>query len=110
MSSLLQRLFGFDRPMGPTLVKLVYWIGLVAIAGLALGALLTGVGATLAGNLGAGAVQIVAAPAVGAAAIIYWRFACELFLLKYLTYERLGEVRDLLRIAVGAPDPDHPQF
>lgn len=110
MSSLLQRIFGFERPMGPMLVKLVYWVGLVAIAGLAFGALLTGIGALMSGNLGAGAVQIIAAPAVGAAALIYWRFACELFLLKYLTYERLGEVRDLMRVAVGAPDPNHPQF
>ncbi len=110
MSSLLQRILGFERPMGPTLVKLVYWIGLVIIAGLALGALLTGIGALLAGNLGAGAVQIVAAPAVGAAALIYWRFVCELFLLGFLTYDRLGEVRDLMRLAVGAPDPNHPQF
>lgn len=110
MISLLQRLLGFERPLGPTLVKFVYWIGLVVIAGATLGAFLTGLGALFAGNLAVGGVQMVAAPAVGAAVLIYWRFACELFLLGFLTYERLGEVRDLMRIAVGAPDPNHPEF
>jgi hypothetical protein len=44
---------------------------------------------------------------------IYWRFLCELFMLAFLAYNRLGEVRDLMRIAAGqtsAPDPDHPAF
>jgi hypothetical protein len=34
-------------------------------------------------------------------------------MLAFRAYERLGEVRDSLRIATGqasAPDPDHPEF
>jgi hypothetical protein len=34
-------------------------------------------------------------------------------MLAFLAFERLGQVRDSLRIATGeasAPDPNHPQF
>ena len=46
-------------------------------------------------------MQLLAVPAVAAVALVYWRFLCELFMLAFLAYERLGEVRDLMRIAAG---------
>jgi hypothetical protein len=51
-------------------------------------------------------------PAVAAVAFVYWRFLCELFMLAFLAYDRLTEVRDLMRIAAGqAPaTDDHPAF
>jgi hypothetical protein len=55
-----------------------------------------------AGNFGSGLMQLLAAPAVGAVVLVYWRFLCELFMLAFLAYERLGEVRDRL--------PDYSQF
>jgi hypothetical protein len=54
-------------------------------------------------------MQLLAVPAVSAVAFVYWRFLCELFMLAFLAYERLGEVRDALTGAT-APDPNHPQF
>lgn len=110
MASIVQRLLGFDRLIGPHLVKLVYYVGLAAIAASAGLAFVTGLQAVLAGNLSQGLTHLIAAPAVGAAALIYWRFLCELFMLAFQAFDRLGEVRDLLRTAVGAPDPDHPEF
>jgi hypothetical protein len=58
-------------------------------------------------------MQLLAVPAVAAVVLVYWRFVCELFMLAFLAYERLGEVRNSLRIATGeasAPDPNHPAF
>lgn len=113
MGSLLQRFLSFDRLIGPRLVKIVYFFGAAVIAMGIVGTLLTAVFSIAGGNLGAGAMQVLAAPAVGAVALVYWRFLCELFMLAFLAYERLGEVRDLMRIAAGqAPpvDPDHPAF
>jgi uncharacterized membrane protein len=110
MTFLLQRVLGFERLIGPTLVKLVYWVGLAAIV-IACGlGLMAGLGALFSGNLGEGFVRLLATPVVAAATLIGWRFACELFMLSFLAFERLGEVRDLMRRATGAPDPNHPQF
>jgi len=114
MQSIIQRFLGFDRLLGPVLVRLVYYVGAAAIVVMTGFTLLMGLMAIFAGNVGGGAMQIVAGPAVGAVAFVYWRFLCELFMLAFLAYERLGEVRDLMRIGVGqapaAPDPNHPAF
>ncbi len=102
MQAILQRFLGFDRMLGPALVKLVYYVGAAMIIGFAAFALVTGVMAMLAGSFGAGLMYLIAAPAVGAVALVYWRFVCELFMLAFLSYERLGEIRDRL--------PDYSQF
>ena len=39
-------------------------------------------------------MQLIAVPAVAAVGLVYWRFLCELFMLAFLAYERLGQVRD----------------
>lgn len=102
MGSILQRFIGFDRLLGPTLVKLVYYFGAALILGVTALFMLMGLMSVFSGNLGQGAMQLIAAPAVGTVAFIYWRFVCELFMLAFLAYERLGEVRDRL--------PDYSQF
>lgn len=108
MNSLVRRFIGFDSLVGPVLVKIVYYVGLASIILIVLGALLTAILAVVGGNLGAAIMQFIAVPAVGAVAIVYWRFMCELFMLAFLAYERLGEIRTLLGGA--KPDPNHPQF
>ncbi len=112
MQSMFKRFFGFDRLLGPTLVRLVYYFGAAIIVVLAGFNMLLAFMSIFAGNLGGGGMRLIATPAVAAVAFIYWRFACELFMLAFLSYERLGEVRDLMRIAAGQspPQPDHPEF
>lgn len=113
MQSILQRFLGFDRLLGPVLVKLVYYFGAAIIVIVAVGALLTALFSLAGGNFGLGFMQLLAVPAVAAVALVYWRFLCELFMLAFLAYERMGEIRDSLRIATGeaaAPDPNHPAF
>ena len=115
MQSIVQRFLGFDRLLGPVLVKLVYYFGAAAIVLVAAMGLVMAVLSIVGGNFSAGAMQLLATPAVGAVALVYWRFLCELFMLAFLAYERLGEVRDSLRIAAGQatpsePDPNHPAF
>lgn len=112
MQSILRRFLGFDRLMGPALVRLVYYFGAAVILVMAGVNMILALMAIITGNIGSGAMQMIATPAVGAVAFIYWRFLCELFMVAFLAYERLGEVRDLMRIAAGqpAPDPTHPAF
>lgn len=113
MQSIVQRFFGFDRLLGPVLVKIVYYVGAAGIVMIAGVGLLTGILALAGGNLGQALMQIVAVPVVGAVGLVYWRFLCELFMLAFLAYERLGQVRDAIVNATGgasAPDPNHPTF
>jgi hypothetical protein len=118
MGSLLQRFLSFDRLIGPRLVKIVYYFGAAMIVLAMLGGLLAALFAIVGGNFGLGLMQLLAVPAVSAVGLVYWRFLCELFMLAFLAYERLGEMRDTLRIAAGqaaaAPaedaGPSHPQF
>jgi hypothetical protein len=102
MHSILQRFLSFDQMIGPALVKIVYYFGAAVIVLMTAFGLIMALMALAAGNLSAGIMQALAAPAVGAVVLVYWRFLCELFMLAFLAYERLGEIRDRL--------PDYSQF
>jgi len=102
MFSLVQRFLSFDQLLGPALVRIVYYVaaaGIVLMAGVWM---FMGLMAVVAGNFGSGLVLLLGAPTVGAVALVYWRFLCELFMLAFLAYERMGEIRDRL--------PDYSQF
>jgi hypothetical protein len=110
MQSIVGRFLGFDKLIGPVLVKIVYYVGAVGIALAVISGVLAAVMAVVAGNVGAAAMLLIAWPVVGAVGLVYWRFICELFMLAFLAYDRMGEIKSLLSIATGAPDPNHPQF
>ncbi|MBX3430237.1 MAG: DUF4282 domain-containing protein [Hyphomonadaceae bacterium] len=115
MLSFFQRFLSFDRLIGPMLVRLVYYVGLAVITFGAIGVLFAALMSIFTGNFPQGIVQLIMAPLVAAVGLLYWRFVCELFMLAFRGYERLGQVRDLMRIAAGqAPpseaDPNHPSF
>ncbi|MEZ5970198.1 MAG: DUF4282 domain-containing protein [Hyphomonadaceae bacterium] len=114
MLSFFQRFLTFDRLIGPMLVRLVYYVGLAVITFGAIGVLFAALMSIFTGNFPQGIVQLIMAPLVAAVGLLYWRFVCELFMLAFRGYERLGQVRDLMRIAAGqAPseaDPNHPSF
>lgn len=102
MPSLFRRFLGFDQLLGPALVRIVYYVAAVFIVLMTVIWMFMGLMAILAGNFGNGLVLLLGAPTVGAVAFVYWRFLCELFMLAFLAYERMGEIRDRL--------PDYSQF
>jgi hypothetical protein len=102
MQAILQRFLSFDRPIGPALVRVVYFVGAALIVMVVGFAIIMALMALFAGNVGTGVMQLIAAPAVGAVGFVWWRFLCELFLLAFMAYERLVEIRDRL--------PDYSQF
>lgn len=102
MQDLLRRFLSFERPIGPALVRIVYFVGAAAIVlGAGLG-LINALTAFFGGNFGAGIVFLLATPAVCAVAFVWWRFLCELFMLAFMAYDRLVEIRDRL--------PDYSKF
>lgn len=96
MNDIVSRFLTFDKLIATGLIKLLYWIGLVAIG---LGTLIGFVGAF--GQFGSGFVQgigaLILTPVGGVLAIIFWRFLCEVYIVIFGIYDRLGEIRTDLK-------------
>ena len=100
MGGFIQRFLAFDKLMATSLIKFVYWIGLVVIC---LGTLIGFLGgfAAFGQSFSAGIGALILAPIIGLIVLIMWRFYCELILVMFGIYDRLGEMRDILK--GGAP-------
>jgi hypothetical protein len=85
------RYLGFDHMIAPVLIKMIYWIGVVAIIGAGIGAFLSAMHTSekqlVAGVLAVGAIVLC---------LLIWRLVSELWILAFNIYERLVEIRDLL--------------
>ncbi|MBI1232924.1 MAG: DUF4282 domain-containing protein [Alphaproteobacteria bacterium] len=83
----------FDKLIATTLIKVLYWIGM---AGIALGVLVQLAGAlvmiTRSPMVGLG--MLIAVPIGGVIAVLFWRFLCEIYIVIFGIYDRLGEIRD----------------
>src|SRR5690606_31598175 len=94
--------WGFDHMIGSALIKIIYYIGLVGILLMTLFGMLGGGvmgamgGAYGGGGGGGGLIMIILAPVLGVIYLVFWRFVCELWLLMFLMYNRMGEIRDRL--------------
>ncbi|MBY0563800.1 MAG: DUF4282 domain-containing protein [Hyphomonadaceae bacterium] len=88
---MLGSLMNFDRFVAPSLIRIVYWVGIVAIV---LGAL-----ATMAGSLGSLSYSptnamggIVIAIIGGLVGLLVWRVACEVWIVIFSINDRLGQL------------------
>lgn len=95
---IVKRFWGFDHLIGSVLIKVIYYIGLVFILLFTVMAMFGGgiMGAMMGGNGGGGALMFILAPVLGIIYLCFWRFICEMWLLMYLIYNRMGEIRDRL--------------
>ena len=97
---LIKRFWGFDQMIGSALIKIIYYIGLFAILIVTVLAMFGGglMGAMMGGGYGGGggAIMFILAPIMGVIYLVFWRFICELWLLMFLMYARMGEIRDRL--------------
>lgn len=86
----------FNHLIAPLLIKLIYWIGLVAIISAGIGILLS---ANPEGNPG---VLLVLGSTV--LALLVWRLFNELLILLFNIYEKLVDIRNLLSSARSVQD------
>ena len=95
-------IFKFDKFIAPTLIKIVYWIGL----GLILLGTLAGIAGTsyfssyMGGssfNLGGALIALI----IGAFGVLMWRVVCELWIVTFSINERLGTLVDLKKAETG---------
>jgi hypothetical protein len=98
----IKALFTFERLIGPPLVAIIYFFGILGIGGGTLIWMLLGV-IRLTSDLGAGLMMLLAVPAIGAVLLVLWRFFCELCMIAFANHELLREIRDRQRA-------DYPQF
>lgn len=90
-------LLGFEKMVSPTLIRVLYWLGLAVIV-------LSGVGMMFAGGhmgpgMAAGTGGITFGSFVSGALFIvfaglFWRVVCEIWIVVFGIYDRLGELRD----------------
>ncbi|WP_273795154.1 DUF4282 domain-containing protein [Brucella intermedia] len=84
----LKSFLAFDRFFTPILVKVGYWIGIVAIVM----SFVRGVYRDYA--IEAGVPVIIASFVVFILALIAWRVLCESFILAFKIYDRLIEIKE----------------
>lgn len=81
---------GFEKFLTPALVKIVYWIGLAAIA-------ISAIGTFFAAFTTYGGIrQIFAAILILVVGSIFWRVICEGIMLTFKMYDRMNDIRDRL--------------
>ncbi len=87
----------FDKLIGTSLVKFIYFVGLI---GIALGCLFIMFAGFSQGFL-AGLGTIVIGPILAVVYVLFWRFACELWIVMFKISNDLSDVKKSL--AGGAP-------
>jgi hypothetical protein len=93
--NIIGRFWGFDKLIGSALIKILYYVGLAGIALWVLLALARAI--DVARYSSDGAVWAVLTALIGGlVSIVMWRFICELWLIIFQIYNRLGEIRDRL--------------
>lgn len=88
---MLNDLMNFNKFVAPVLIRIVYWIGIVLIA---LGTLAAAAGGgMMAGQYGGGGFNLfgaLIALLAGAAALLFWRVMCEIWIVIFSINDRLG--------------------
>ena len=91
--------FGFERLIAPVLIKLIYWVGMVAI-------LIAGVAGFFNGDGSLGRILLTLIALLFS--LLIWRLLSELLILAFNIYERLVEIRDLLSRQSQISTPPQP--
>lgn len=89
------KMLNFDTMIGPTLIRIMYFVGLGIIALAGVGILLSGL-MLMAYSPAMGLLYIIFTPVIIILYAIFWRFACEMWILTFKIYDRLGEIKNKL--------------
>ncbi|HAE93647.1 MAG TPA: hypothetical protein DCG65_03750 [Hyphomonas atlantica] len=92
---MIQRLLTFDKLIGTTLIKILYYIGLVGIGLYAIIMLLTGLGVMVSQSFLGGIGIVIAAIIGGAISLLFWRFMCELYMLFFRISDDVRELKEM---------------
>lgn len=82
-------LTNFDKFVAPTLIKVVYWIGIAGVALAALAAMATAAG-QMGYNAATGLGGILLALIGAVVGVLVWRVICEVWIVLFSINDRLG--------------------
>lgn len=102
MNGIVSRFLTFDKLIATALIKIFYWVGIVFIALGVLGGIIGGFGQGFLSGLG----MVIVAPIGGVIALIFWRFLCEVYIVVFGMYDRLGKIQEA--VGGGAPKDAPP--
>lgn len=92
MNGIISRFTTFDKLIATSLIKFIYWVGIVFIV---LGTIIAAF-ASFSQGFGAGIGGLIVAPIGGVLGIVFWRFLCEVYIVLFGMYDRLGEIQKSL--------------
>jgi hypothetical protein len=98
---MLGQLLNFDKMITPTIIKIIFWVGVLQAFGLGLATIIVGFGAaadamrehSASGGLLA-LLGLIGGFIVFAVSILLTRVYCELMILAFRMYETLVQIRD----------------
>lgn len=91
---MLNQLLSFDKMIGTTLIKVLYYIGLVGIALYAIFGFLGGLG-MMTRSFGMG-LGVALGSLIGAAlGVLFWRFMCEIYMLFFRISDDVREIKNM---------------
>ena len=91
---MLNQFLNFDKLIGTTLIKVMYYIGLAGIALYAIVTFLGGLGMMTQSFLGG--LGMVIASLIGAVmGLLFWRFICEIYLLFFRISDDLRDIKNM---------------
>jgi Domain of unknown function (DUF4282) len=102
--NVVSQFLSFDKLMGQSLVKIVYFLGIICIA---LGVLFGVLGAfgMMAIDFGSGLGMLIGAPLAGIIGICFLRFACELYIAIFRIADDISAIRGGGGMTAAPPKP-----
>jgi hypothetical protein len=94
--NLIARFFDFENLIGATLIKIVYYVGLIGIALWCLVTLSAAIQVSRYMGGGTALFSVIVAVVGFLVWIVFWRFICELGMVIFKIHDRLGDIRDRL--------------
>ncbi|MGN6306408.1 MAG: DUF4282 domain-containing protein [Mesorhizobium sp.] len=83
----LSDFFSFEKLITPSVIKIVYWLGIAVLLVFGVASFFMGL---LSGSLGAGLLSLVGS----VLGLLLWRVMCELYIVIFGMFDRLGQIRD----------------
>ena len=90
-----QDFLNFDKMIAGSIVKFLYWLGIVIILLFGFGTIAGSIN-TMGYNAGLGLLQLFVGLVGIAFGIILWRVVCEIYLTFVAMNDKLGQIRDKL--------------
>jgi hypothetical protein len=92
MGGFAARFVTFDKLIATSIIKLLYWVGVAFVLVSSIIFAFSG----FANGFGAGLLTLILSPVVALLGVVFWRLVCEMWIVLFGMYDRLGEINDKL--------------